>query len=642
MDGTLSGKKTELGTEHQPDEFQPGDLFAQQYRILEKGRKGGMGVVYKCRDEKLHIDCALKIIHPRLIQSQEAVSRFRQEVAISLRLTHKNIVRVFNLGEHEGIEFFTMEWVEGRNLRELLNERKEKGLPFSLAEARTIISQLSEALQEAHKFTVHRDIKPENLLIETGERDSDLTSIVIKLTDFGIAKMLTPSRCMSTSLQMGTPYYMAPEQKLDAAHVDQRADIYAVGVILFELLTLENTIGLEMPSEINQNLPREIDNVIKKALATKAENRYGDIKELDFAVNKVIETKGKREVAGENRTQEAEEERRKAEARKQEEKRIAEEKARKEEELKGQNTEYTTQKAEEKKLDGEGKFFNGKVLGGIIAAVLLVVLIVVFKGKPKEEVPPPPLAAEQKAPEAVPAPAPASAPLPVSEKPAQPPQQSSDDQKVREEKGKKFLAMARKAFKKNDLTEARKYIDEAKALISDSKDLLAFEKQLEKAEKKVSSSVPATVINATPASAPVQTGPKEIARDGRFIAYNNGIVLDTRTNLMWATKDNGSNINWSDARKYCDNYPGGGYTDWRMPTLDELAGLYYAAKSQKVECGGEAHITTNLIQISCYYVWASESRDSGAADFSFDVGGRHWDRQSYARDIRALPVRSGK
>ena len=89
---------------------------------------------------------------------------------------------------------------------------------------------------------------------------------------------------------MGTPYYMAPEQKTDAAHVDKRADIYAVGVVLFELLTLENTIGLEMPSEINRELPKEIDQIIKRAVATKPENRYGDVREFIDALNNIIQT----------------------------------------------------------------------------------------------------------------------------------------------------------------------------------------------------------------------------------------------------------------------------------------------------------------------------------------------------------------
>jgi len=139
----------------------------------------------------------------------------------------------------------------------------------------------------------------------------------------------------------------------------------------------------------------------------------------------------------------------------------------------------------------------------------------------------------------------------------------------------------------------------------------------------------------------------EIKRDGRFIAYDNGTVLDTRTNLMWAAKDNGSDINWQGAKSYCENYRGGGYTDWRMPTLEELTGLYDADKSYRSECvlifsGWDLHLT-ELIRLTCYGPWASETRGSDAAILAFHRGLRHWYPQSFVgTDSRALPVRSDK
>ena len=133
----------------------------------------------------------------------------------------------------------------------------------------------------------------------------------------------------------------------------------------------------------------------------------------------------------------------------------------------------------------------------------------------------------------------------------------------------------------------------------------------------------------------------EMARDNRFIAYDNGTVLDTWTNLMWAAHDNGSNINWAVAKSYCENYRGGGYTDWRMPTQDELAGLYDAAKTYKSDCGYDVHLT-ELIRLTCPDSWASETRCSGAAYFSFIIGKRFWYSLSGSNLYRALPVRSGK
>ena len=136
----------------------------------------------------------------------------------------------------------------------------------------------------------------------------------------------------------------------------------------------------------------------------------------------------------------------------------------------------------------------------------------------------------------------------------------------------------------------------------------------------------------------------EIARDVRFIAYDNGTVLDTNTNLMWAAKDNGSDINWANAKSYCENYRGGGYTDWRMSTQDELAALYDESKSRLDACNSNYnnHIATDLINITCCCPWVSEISDSDARTINFHYGTRIWMHQSGDYYTRALPVRSAK
>jgi hypothetical protein len=141
---------------------------------------------------------------------------------------------------------------------------------------------------------------------------------------------------------------------------------------------------------------------------------------------------------------------------------------------------------------------------------------------------------------------------------------------------------------------------------------------------------------------------KEVKRDGRFIAYSNGTVLDTRTNLMWATKDNGDDIGWQSAKSYCENYRAGGYTDWRMPTLDELEGLYDARTPRRAACNTSfaIDIATELIDITCFGHWTSETRGSEAAGFIFSATVP--DRRGWAAphlgslNMRALPVRSSK
>jgi hypothetical protein len=152
------------------------------------------------------------------------------------------------------------------------------------------------------------------------------------------------------------------------------------------------------------------------------------------------------------------------------------------------------------------------------------------------------------------------------------------------------------------------------------------------------------VIFTSCATKPYTAERATTASDRRFTAYDNGTVLDTKTNLMWAVRDNGRIINWTDAKYYCENYRGGDYTDWRMPTQDELAGLYDETKAYKSDCGDgrDVHLITELIRVRCGWVWASETRGSQAAYFLFYDGTRGWLPQSdVSYKLRALPVRSG-
>lgn len=136
---------------------------------------------------------------------------------------------------------------------------------------------------------------------------------------------------------------------------------------------------------------------------------------------------------------------------------------------------------------------------------------------------------------------------------------------------------------------------------------------------------------------------KETVRDARFIANSNGTVLDTRTGLMWGDSDNGEDINWPDAKKYCEDYTGGLYSDWRMPTLDELAGLYNTGQEYRQECCSSCSKIriTQLIKLTCCCVWATEADDYGAAHFTFRNGHRNWRFRLCDYGTRALPVRGG-
>ncbi len=149
------------------------------------------------------------------------------------------------------------------------------------------------------------------------------------------------------------------------------------------------------------------------------------------------------------------------------------------------------------------------------------------------------------------------------------------------------------------------------------------------------------VKTSTPPDSSDVTKPKVIQRDGRFVAYDNGTVKDTKTGLMWASKDSQIAMNWQDAKSYCEDYRGGGYTGWRLPTQDELAGLYDRSKSYRPTKAREIVHLTKLIQLSNIVYWASNNRGPEAANFFFHVGHRNWFAKVNYDSHLVLPVRDG-
>ncbi|HWI57363.1 MAG TPA: serine/threonine-protein kinase, partial [Bacillota bacterium] len=206
-----------------------------QLEILECLGRGGMGVVYKARQPLLNRLVALKILAPEKEKDPQFAERFMREAQALARLNHPNIVTVYDFGETQGLYYLLMEFVDGMNLRQLLQNRK-----LVPEEALAIVPHICDALQYAHEQgIVHRDIKPENVLLDKQGR--------IKLADFGIAKILgqaAPEAARTAATEVvGTPYYMAPEQVEKPTKVDHRADIYSLGVVFYEMLTGELPLG---------------------------------------------------------------------------------------------------------------------------------------------------------------------------------------------------------------------------------------------------------------------------------------------------------------------------------------------------------------------------------------------------------------
>lgn len=262
------------------EELQP---FFPTLEILDVIGEGGMGVVYRARQRGLDREVALKVLADRVAEVPGFAERFEQEAKALARLDHPNIVRVHDAGRAGGLFYLVMEYVEGETLRE--RSARAKSSP---EDALHLVRQLSDALQYAHEQgVIHRDVKPENVILDGSGKP--------KIADFGLAKMAveeieTPALTM-TGQAMGTPLYMAPEQIERPRSVDHRADIYGLGVLLYELWTGELPIGrFELPSD-RVDVTRAHDEVVLKALAKDPSKRFASASAFSSALGRLAEGK---------------------------------------------------------------------------------------------------------------------------------------------------------------------------------------------------------------------------------------------------------------------------------------------------------------------------------------------------------------
>jgi len=259
-----------------------------KYTIVGELGAGAMGVVYKAVDPYIGRTVAIKTIRFELLtnaqQREEAQTRFLREAQSAGNLSHPNIVTIYDVGEDQGLTYIAMEYVEGRSLEDILQARQ----PWEPGAAVNLIIQIAEGLDSAHrKGIVHRDIKPANILVDGEGRP--------KIVDFGIAR-ISSSNLTQTSMVMGTPFYMSPEQ-VAGKRVDHRADIFALGAMFYEILSLEKPFGgdtlttviykimSEAPpplSQVAQGIPAVLDAVVEKSLAKDPEARYQNCRELIY------------------------------------------------------------------------------------------------------------------------------------------------------------------------------------------------------------------------------------------------------------------------------------------------------------------------------------------------------------------------
>ena len=265
-------------------------IFGGRYEVLDRIGSGGMAIVYKAKDLLLNRVVTIKVLREQFVTDEDFIRRFRREAQSAASLSHPNIVSVYDVGKEGDTEYIVMEYVEGRNLKEIIREYA----PLSTDQSINLGRQITEAIQNAHEnHIIHRDIKPHNILV-TGDGHA-------KVTDFGIARAVSSATVTHTGDIIGSVHYLSPEQAKGLPSNEQ-SDIYSLGIVLYELITgkvpydgeTPITIALKhlqeqpvLPSKINPRIEKEFEAVIMRAIAKSPEQRYLSAKDLLADLNHI-------------------------------------------------------------------------------------------------------------------------------------------------------------------------------------------------------------------------------------------------------------------------------------------------------------------------------------------------------------------
>jgi len=268
-------------------QLKPGSSIGTRYEIVRLLGQGGMGAVYQANDKELERQVAVKVIRADMAANPEILRRFKQELILARQITHKNVIRIFDLGQADGIKFITMEYIEGENLQSLLRTKKK----LEPTEAANILAQVCRALEAAHhEGVIHRDLKPQNIMLDKSGR--------AYVMDFGIARSMLGAGMTQTGALIGTPDYMSPEQAKGMS-LDARSDLFSLGIIFYEMLSgkvpfeADTTMGklwkrTNEPArpldELDKTIPKPLSDIVRKCLEIDPQKRFSSAGELLQAI----------------------------------------------------------------------------------------------------------------------------------------------------------------------------------------------------------------------------------------------------------------------------------------------------------------------------------------------------------------------
>ena len=264
-------------------QLNPGTVLDKRYEIIRLLGQGGMGAVYQAYDRELERQVGLKLIRSDMAANPEILKRFKQELILARQITHKNVIRIFDLGQSEGLKFITMEYIDGENLQALLRHKKKLGP----AEAANIMAQVCRALEAAHaEGVIHRDLKPQNIMLDKSGR--------AYVMDFGIARSMVGEGMTQTGALIGTPDYMSPEQAKGLT-LDARSDLFSAGIIFYEMLSgqvpfdADTTMGklwkrtnesARPLNELDKSIPQPLSDIVRRCLEIDPQKRFASATEM--------------------------------------------------------------------------------------------------------------------------------------------------------------------------------------------------------------------------------------------------------------------------------------------------------------------------------------------------------------------------